>query len=294
MLLLLRSKFIGVSKINNFEKLVQDKAKQLRQQYNLGNNCGRSIFDLIEKIETDGESPLLFRLPFENNELSGFVGYKNNRFAVYTNTNRTLGYEVFTAAHEIYHLIENIALIKENVVIEENETANNEMSEVAADIFAAELLMPEDDIIKEYKHLIKKSGTNVADETIIITLQQQYYVEYYAITKRLKKTEKIDFNNFHEQSLNRILNSENELYKLTKKLGYSNELNEPSRKKVYLPRTSLKIIEENYKNTDATLDDLAVLFSYCDLTPQDFGYEEEDLSENAKALEAKLRVELGE
>ena len=273
-----------------YKSMFYDNINKLRQQYNLGNYCGRSIFDIIEKIEIDGGNPLLFRLPFKNNGLSGFVGYKNDRFSVFINSSRTLGYEVFTAAHEIYHLIENVSLIKANTVVEENDTLKKETSEIAADLFAVELLMPEKDILKEYERLKKINGLKNHDETLIINLQQQYFVEYKAITKRL--TELRVINDKVEQALNKILVKENELPKLTQKLGYSNQLNEPT-KIVFLPRVFLKAIEENYKNSNITFDDLVVIFSYCDSSPENFSYEEDELSDGAKALMEKIQSQLG-
>ena len=273
-----------------YKSIIYDKINKLRQQYNLGNYCGRSIFDVIEKIEIDGSNTLLFRLPFKNNGLSGFVGYKNDRFSVFINSSRTLGYEVFTAAHEIYHLIENVSLIKANTVVEENETLKKETSEIAADLFAAELLMPEKDILKEYERLLKINGLKNPDETLIINLQHQYFVEYKAITKRLTELHVIDDK--VEQSLNKILVKENELPKLTQKLGYLNQLNEPT-KTVFLPRVFLKAIEKNYKNNNTTFDDLVVLFGYCDLSPEDFCYEEDELSDGTKYLIEQIKSQLG-
>lgn len=273
-----------------YKGIIYSNINKLRQQYNLGNYCGRSIFDIVEKIEIDGRNPFLFRLPFKNNELSGFVGYKNGRFSVFTNSSKTLGYEIFTAAHEIYHLIENATIIKQNIVVEEVETIKKEASEAAADIFAAELLMPEADILKEYERLMKFIWLKNPDEALIINLQQEYYVEYKAVTKRLKELCIIDSKT--EEKLNKILVKETELFKLTKKLGYSNQLNKPA-KKVYLPMQLLKAVEANYKSGNTTFDDLIVLFSYCDLSPQDFGYEEEELTDDAKTLAEKIKAQLG-
>lgn len=300
--LLLRNKFIGVSNVNNnmneYTNMVKNKIKELRHQYNLGNYCGRSIFDFIEKFETDGGNIVLFRLPFKNNNLAGFVGYKNNRFSIYTNTNKTLGYEIFTAAHEMFHIIENSTVIKENIILEESiindEYKRSEISDILADMFAAELLMPEEDVIKEYNRLLDKNVLKKPNESIIIMLQQQYYVEYKAITKRLKEIESVKFDNCMEDELNKILYDGNKLESLTKKLGYSNDINKPSVNKVYLPKLFLKMTEENYKNSSINFNDLIVLFSYCNLEPQDFGYEEDELTDEAKALEARLKAELGE
>jgi len=278
--------------VEAYKEIIEEKIKILRQHVDLGNYYGRSIFDVIEKVQIENKYPLLFRLPFKNDGLSGFVGYKNECFSVFLNSSRTLGYEIFTAAHEIYHLLENKSIIKENTVLQEDETSRStEVSEIIADMFAAELLMPAGDISSQYDLLMSSNGFENPDETLIISLQQQYYVEYKAITRRLRELHKIDEK--LEQKLNKILDKDNGLTKLTQKLGFSNVLNEPS-KIVYLPKKLLKTVEENFRNGNTSFDDLIVLFSYCDLTPQDFGYEEDDLSEAAKALEAKLRAELGE
>jgi len=56
----------------------------------------------------------------------------------------------------------------------------------------------------------------------------------------------------------------------------------------------LTMIEENYKSSLITYDDLVVLFSYAGVNPEDFGYEEdEELSDAAKALGKKLKARLG-
>jgi len=257
-----------------------------------GELCGRSIFNTIEKLKIGGESPLLFRLPFKNAKLSGFAGYKNDQFAVFLNSNRTLGYEVFTAAHEIYHLLEQYSKIKEDTVLQENgdDDSNQEIPEVNADLFAAELLMPEDDISKEFANQLALNSHRVPDESLIVNLQQQYYVEYKAITNRLAELEligdKVAFK------LNEILGKEESLPTLTKKLGYTNELNEPT--KIFsLPKRLLKAVDDNYNEGSTSMDDLRVIFSYCDQTPQYFGYKEDELSDQARALMKKIQTELG-
>lgn len=55
----------------------------------------------------------------------------------------------------------------------------------------------------------------------------------------------------------------------------------------------LKAIEVNFKNKSTTYDDLVVLFGYCDLSPEDFGYEEDELTDSAKALMDKIKFQLG-
>lgn len=272
-----------------YKSIIHNKIKILREQYHLSNNCGRGIFDFLERIELDGQSPLLFRLPFKNHSLSGFIGFKNDRFSVFLNTNRTLGYEIFTAAHEIYHLIENASSIIEKTVIEEEEHKSTDASEAAADIFASELLMPESDIKVEYDRIMRSNRLSYPDEAVVITLQQIYFVEYKAITKRLVELGLIKEDKAVE--LDKILQNGHEFYGLTLKLGYDNSINEPT-KMVLLPKTFMKAIEENYKLGNTSYEELEAIFGYCDLPPEHFGYEEQ-LSEVAIAIMNKIRSKLG-
>lgn len=277
--------------MSEFKEIAISKANKLRTDYSIGNYCGRSLFQLIEKMKLTSKNSIhLIRLPFKEIDISGFIGYKNDQFVIFTNTNKTLGYEIFTLAHEIYHLIENESIIKKEVILEESKE-NRYVSDDIADMFAAELLMPQIAFKNDFNQLMIENNLKKPDRKLIIELQQQYYVEYKSITKRLKEIGLID--NYYESFLNEILDVDTEIYDITKRLGFSNELNEPSNA-IQIPRRFLNIIEGNYERDDITFDDLSVLFSYCNSTPEKFGYKENGiLSENAKSLLEKLNKVLG-
>lgn len=279
--------------MTELKRIIINKASQLRAQYNLGNYCGRNIFDIIEKLDIGGYNPILFRLPLSNDKLSGFIGYKNKNFGIFTNTSKPLGVEIFTAAHEIYHLVENCLSIKEKVIMEEMLSPDTDVAlesqEMLADLFASELLMPESDIRGEYQRLLNLYRLSVPDETVIIMLQQLYFVEYKAITKRLLEVGIVNYNSKVENELNQITLDENAFSHLIMKLGVSNELQEPSRVKTYISKLYLRLIEENYKRMNTSYDDLTVLFSYAGASSEDFGYEQnEELTDSAKILNKKL------
>ena len=272
-----------------YESFVKEKVKKLKDDYGIGNKCGRSLFSIVDKIILkNGNQINLFRLPFKENNVAGFVGYKNNQYVIFTNTSRNLGYEIFTLAHEIYHLLENDAEVREQVAIEESEQKNNNSDDIA-DMFAAELLMPKLTIINDYEKLLQDTKSKKPDYKIIIQLQQEYYVEYKAVTKRLREIELIDEN--LEIELNTILSGD-DLNITTKKLGYSIELNAPSNK-VQLPMKFLNAIEENYEKKEINYDDLMVIFGYCNQSPEEFGYkQDESLSDSALQFLEELNKEL--
>jgi hypothetical protein len=164
-----------------------------------------------------------------------------------------------------------------------------ESQEMLADLFASELLMPESDIRSECQRLLNLYGLSVPDETVIIMLQQLYFVDYKAVTKRLLEVGIVNYNSKVENELNQITLDENAFSHLIMKLGVSNELQEPSRVKTYISKLYLRLIEENYKRMNTSYDDLTVLFSYAGASSEDFGYEQnEELTDSAKILNKKL------
>ena len=275
--------------MSQIKEIINSKINYIRDNYDLNNKCGRSLFSIIQEIELkNGEKIDLFRIPFKEQNIAGFIGYKNERFVIFTNTNKNLGYEVFTLAHELYHILENNNLIKEEIAVLEDTSLSIDSDEMA-DMFAAELLMPEMHLKKEVKKFLNNSSENKITPAFVVKLQQDYYVEYKAMTKRLKEIGLIDCEK--EKELNDIAQTDS-LILLTKRLGYDNSLNEKSGV-ISLPSKYLLALEENRKLNKIDYDELHVIFSYCDKSPEYFGYYKEDLlSDEDISFMNKLTEEL--
>lgn len=266
--------------MSDLKSLAYEAAINFRDKLELGNYCAKQLLEIINLLQvTENVIIKMIRTPFENLDLSGFIGYKRGTFVIVTNTNHKLGSERFTIAHEIYHLLTNRTLIKKNSILEEMECYdNNDINEIMANAFAAELLMPEEHMMEDVK-LITANMTKNIDASIVVQLQQKYGVSYIAITKRLNEIELIDKKK--EEELEKFELSSESLEKLTKNLGYTNELNIPS-KHNYLNPNDLQNIRVNYENGDTTFDDLVRIFSYLGCDPEKFGYEENiDISDEA-------------
>lgn len=269
-----------MNKLSELINLAYQDAKNFRDKLNLDNYCAGQLLKIIDRLQiTENVCIKLIRTPFKNIDLSGFIGYKKGAFIIVTNTNHKLGSERFTIAHEIYHLLSNRTKIKEESIIEELEKCSDDedTQEIMANAFAAELLMPEE-ILSEDVNILTKGKNNI-DESIIVELQQKYGVSYVAMTKRLNEIGLItkeqcnSFEIFEEKS--------DELEELTKNLGYTNELNIPSRS-TYLGQNDLQNIRVNYKNGDIDYDDLVRIFSYLGCEPEKFGYyRKQDISDDA-------------
>lgn len=260
-----------MNRLEEFSNLAHDRALNFRDKYGLGNYCAKQLFEIIDLLEINEKISIkLIRTPFKNLNLAGFIGYKHGEFVIVTNTNHTLGSERFTIVHEIYHLLEDRVFIKSNSVIEEMVNVDiKNIKESMANAFAAELLMPKEDICSTIDEMTK-NGTKPIDQVMVVRLQQKYGVDYVAITKRLNEIKKI--NTEEQDKLNECVVNPRELEKVTKNLGYSNELNVPS-KATYLSQKDLENIKENYDKGYTPYDDLVRLFSYLGCEPEKFGYE---------------------
>lgn len=281
---------LEVNSLKEIIRIAYERASNFRDKYGLGNYCAKQIIDILNILElTERIEVKLIRKPFDNENLAGFIGYKHGSFIIVTNTRHTLGSERFTIAHEIYHLLENRVFIKENAIIEEcidrNEKDISDIKEIMANAFAAELLMPMKDISEEVERM-RNSGTKPIDSKIIIKLQQKYGVDYKAIIKRLYEIQKI--NDEEKKELEQLDNDKIELEKLTKNLGYSNELNSPSEDSSLLQK-DLENLKENYDKGYTSYDDLVRIFSYLGCEPEKFGYENDiEITDEAEAFAKSL------
>lgn len=275
----------------DLREIAYERARNFRDKYELGNHCANQLLEVLNLLEKDERINIeLIRTPFENLKLAGFIGYKYNTFVIVTNTNQTLGYERFTIAHEIYHLLQNRVYIKENLLIEEvvNDKNNDivNINEIMADSFAAELLIPETSLKENVKGLTNYNS-KIIDIDLVIQLQHKYGVDYTAVTKRLKEVDIIKEQQKNE--LEQIISIDGKLEELTKRLGRNNNLNTPSRD-TYMLQKNLEVIKSNFENGDTSFDDLIRIFGYLGSTPEKFGYEEKvELSEEAKDFMKRLQ-----
>jgi len=101
---------------------------------------------------------------------------------ILVNTNKTLGHQHFTIAHELYHVLHDEHLATVACRVETFEKASN--SEQVADAFAVHLLMPEDAVLHQLR-LRKREGREltVAD---VVHLEQFFGVSRKTMCWRLE------------------------------------------------------------------------------------------------------------
>lgn len=269
-----RHKYTEVSKSMSIKEIACDLANRFRRAHDLGMYCGKTIVNIVDKLSIgEAKQIKLIRRPFNSERLAGFIAYKHDTFIIVTNTNKTVGNERFTVAHEIYHLLENLQDIMDKRLLEElvhteGESINNGMEKMA-NYFAAELLMPSEDVKYEFERLSSRRKDK-SDISIVINLQQLYGVDYIAMVKRLAELELITAEK-DIKSLEEAAENMEELMNITLRLGFDNEVNTES-KVHYISNQYLDMLRTNYENKLTDYNDLAVIFDYLGCEPERFGY----------------------
>ena len=134
------------SKLPSFQSLSpEEAARELPEYMKIEPSC--PIVSIFPHIENLGVKIKL--LPFNMNKVFGFsIEEDQGGPALIINTDNTISIErqIFTAAHELGHLI--LHKYDENISDEKME-----QKEIEANRFAAELLMPNDAFLREWKRL---------------------------------------------------------------------------------------------------------------------------------------------
>ncbi len=153
------------------EKKVHDLANSvavsLKSELNIKGFVGSVIGVIIDRLNIN----LMF-VHIDDSKAKGFSAEVRNYQHIYINKNEYIRTQVFTIAHEIYHLLD-----KE--VYEESLSAD----ERAADHFAACFLLPEDEVIDFY-HYEKKRRT---DLEILYMISDISYTPYETVYRRFKE-----------------------------------------------------------------------------------------------------------
>lgn len=153
--------------------------------------------------------------PLESS-ISGATLKTNKVKVILVNSSKTLGHQNFTIAHEIYHCLYDENLVSRACKTESFDRGSD--SEQVADLFATDLLMPEDAILNQLR-LRKKldAKLRVAD---IINLEQFFSVSRKAMCWRLEDLKLITRDESEKYCVNVIKSAQSvgkntDLYKPT-------------------------------------------------------------------------------
>lgn len=173
-------------------ELIPSVVEKVRTDYVMNNMVIKDgIFGILEKHCT----VVYYPLEDEKNcgfHIKRFVNDKLEEF-VYINTAKTIAEQIFTAAHELGHVLGVASGVWEQ--LGETATLENELEERIINRFAAELLMPTNEFKKSYYAYIEKLSLAVNKLKVIdllrimVFLMNDYMVPYESVRRRLIETE---------------------------------------------------------------------------------------------------------
>lgn len=259
---------------NDIDK-IEYMAKSQRKSNDLGevSAIGENVFNIIENIYAS----YILLYPLNTKKVAGFTRKQNNEIQMFINTSFNLDFQVFAAAHELYHLIEFSGKEEDGFVVcndkeDINENLDNNIiskNELKANYFAAAFLLPKDLIEKRIKKL-KCCIFNEEDIFFeILKLQYEYEVPFKTVLKRLKELGSIGDKEFERILLLRSNNYkyynmlDNNMYERIMKL-------ESPTKRVYDSINSPKCAADVYKSSLISFNKMEKILSKYKKKTSDF------------------------
>lgn len=162
--------------MNDLISKAKIRAIEVRNKMGLGDEPIPNIFRLLEN-----EGIYLFTRALKDNISAIFMRMNNNHLVV-INSNKTVGHQIFSAAHELSHFLFDKDVIGR--ICEVNKYNQNDEIEKLADFFAAYFLMPDDGVLK---YISKRKGANDTELNLedVIYLQQNFNVSWTAMLYKL-------------------------------------------------------------------------------------------------------------
>lgn len=177
--------------------IIKQKTSSFRQQNGISNDEPIRLISLLQKLNVI----TLFR-PLKENISGISLKIKDYRFMV-VNSDNTLGKQHFTICHELYHLF--IQEVFEYMICNTGLFDKKNKIEYIADLFAANLLLPEEGIIKLIpENELKKN--NITLSTIIKT-EQYYSSSRKSLLIRLDNLGLINYDKYEKYNNNIILSA---------------------------------------------------------------------------------------
>lgn len=224
------------------------RANEVRNALGLGDEPISNIFLLLEN-----QGIFLFIKPLESNASALFMKMGQTHLVI-INSNRTLGHQIFSAAHELSHYLFDKHL--QGGICVANKYDQDLEVEKLADFFAAHFLMPEEGLLK---HIAKRKEDIHAKLTLpdLIYLQQYFKVSWTAMLYRL-----LNLHLLSRQEVEQLKSIG--IMREARKLGYEPELYRTDRKEIISKRyleqvnTAFDNDEISKKKFDEYLQDVGI------------------------------------
>lgn len=215
--------------------------------------------------------------PIEDDEICGFVySFKNYKF-VFINSYIPYEKQIFTAAHELYHIwysdTKTGELLK-SVVLEETISFKDIKTEdLKANRFGAEFLVPKDVLLNELQ--IRKISKNSVELREIVELMDIFLVPYKTLVRRLYEIEYLTEDKCLELLREEDRKGDAGVILWQKRLKLCKRNNERTKEIKFDDMIDMAL--RLYEKKHITYDKLKYILSLSNCTPEEFNISEDEI-----------------
>jgi Zn-dependent peptidase ImmA (M78 family) len=266
--------------LSNLE--IEKAAEKIRNDFK-GNSYG--ILDIFEAAELLDFR--VFRYPIGETAFLGMALVHKGEKLIFTNSSAILAREVFSAAHEIAHLILHLDEKTLPLIMDRNFNDESSAVEKEANYFAACLLMPAELLEKYIRLSLNKKPGNDLDGLDIARLQTAFNVSYDMTVTRLKELQIIDLMKYNALKAEK---QEKTTTGLLKAINGNMELCSPANVKK-APAGFLEYVMFNYKEHLVPYESLKKVLDYFDVDANLFKEENTSEEDEGNLSEMLRRME---
>lgn len=180
------------------ETILKKKAAVFRERYHIGLNEPLQLHNLLSEL---GVLTVFMPLP---GDFSGMALLAGDKRFMLINADHPLGKQHFTICHELYHLFVQEGFTSQHCITGRFDKRHDKQ-EYYADVFAANLLMPEHGLIERIPDEELKGRNKISIETIL-KIEQHYACSRKALLYRLFTMDLISAD-YQEQFKHNVIRS---------------------------------------------------------------------------------------
>ncbi|NCC70525.1 ImmA/IrrE family metallo-endopeptidase [bacterium] len=270
---------------NNIARLAQEEKRKLG--YIGSAPIANDLVNLLDQLNI-----ILLETPIESDKdlpsFSAAILYSENQKLTFIGLNTADYYDnqLFSLAHELYHYFAKSGYHLSRI----NDEKNNQL-ELEANYFAAEFILPKDELLNIVINEFKTKTLKNVDQHIIVRFIARIYCKWWlpynylieelyeikAITKE-QRTELLEFDvRSNDSNFAKICNAINtDSFSL---------LNSKTKKNSTSPEI-IEIIIKNFEDNLISEDEFEQILQMFNLSPRNFGYESEIAQEDIDEFES--------
>jgi len=268
---------------------LRQRATEMRRFLAVGDDLpiANDLFTLLEKKDI-----ILCEYAFSSNAESNvdatityFLTDKKKYTFIGLNTANYFDKQLFCIAHELYHYITETGKAYDSGLSQDDEE-----TEILADRFAAELLLPQSTLrsllIREYKTTNLEKITKKRLLRFIARLQCVWWLPYRSLVKRLHEEEAITDEQYFDLYAMNERNMDGEYSRLCLAIDKETylRLNNPTNRIGTSPR-ALEVIIKNFEDSIINEDAFVSILEQFGKKPSDFGFDLIVSSEDVEEFE---------